>query len=181
MGYTTEFTGQVKVEPPLNPSEIDYLRQFAATRHMKRARGPYYVGTDEADVSDQNNPPAGQPGLWCSWEPTDDGTAIEWNEMEKFYDAQEWMRYLVDHFLKPDAYACGDVAPQFANFTFDHVVNGTIDAEGEERDDVWQLVVTDNIVTRIDPPSPADLEARVAALERLLAAAVHAIKELSAR
>jgi len=27
-----------------------------------------------------------QPGLWCQWIPSDDGTAIEWDGGEKFYE-----------------------------------------------------------------------------------------------
>ena len=29
-------------------------------------------------VIDYNNPPEGQPGLWCNWTASDDGAAIEW-------------------------------------------------------------------------------------------------------
>lgn len=37
-------------------------------------------------ILDYNDPPAGQPGLWCQWEVSEDGTAIKWDEEEKFYD-----------------------------------------------------------------------------------------------
>lgn len=57
------------------------------------------------------------------------------------------MRYLIDHFLRPDAVASESGGEQFADFTFDHVVNGTIEAQGEEPDDRWRLVVRDNEVT----------------------------------
>ncbi|MFD7980263.1 hypothetical protein [Streptomyces sp. NPDC059071] len=152
MGYTTHFTGAVTVTPPLNPSEIAFLRKFAGTRRMNRTLGPYYVdgsgpfgqGGDD-DIISHNEPPKGQPGLWCSWGPTDDGTGIEWNGAEKFYNPVEWMQYLIDHFLKPGAHAHGH--PGFEAFTFDHTVNGAIDADGEEPGDVWRLVVTDNTVT----------------------------------
>jgi hypothetical protein len=43
MGYTTEFDGSVIISPPLNAHEIAYLRKFAASRRMDRARGPYFV------------------------------------------------------------------------------------------------------------------------------------------
>jgi hypothetical protein len=43
MGYTTEFDGRVGISPPLNAHEIAYLRKFAASRRMDRARGPYFV------------------------------------------------------------------------------------------------------------------------------------------
>src|SRR6478735_9098142 len=112
MGYTTEFSGQISVEPPLNAEEIAYLKRFAASRRMKRTQGPYHAtddgnfGQDDREgVLDYNEPPSGQPGLWCQWVPTDDGTAIEWDGGEKFYNSVEWMRYIIDHFLKPGAIA----------------------------------------------------------------------------
>ncbi|MEU8927085.1 hypothetical protein AB0D10_40235 [Kitasatospora sp. NPDC048545] len=159
MGYTTTFTGRIAVEPPLGAQEIAYLRKFAHTRRMDRANGPYHVGGTgfagqghDADIRDFNKPPAGQPGLWCKWEPTDDGAAIEWNGCEKFYDSSEWMAYLIDHFLKPGARARGEAG--FEGFTFDHVLNGVIDAQGEEAWDTWQLTVRDNEVSASEPLEP---------------------------
>ena len=54
---------------------------------MDRTAGPYAVadtGFRGPDVKDYNRPPQGQPGLWCDWTPTDDGSAIRWNGTEKF-------------------------------------------------------------------------------------------------
>ena len=93
----TEFEGSVSISPPLNAHEIAYLRKFAASRRMDRARGPYFVdgsgpfgqGHDD-DIRDFNKPPAGQPGLWCRWEPTKDGTAIKWNGVEGEDDDDRW-------------------------------------------------------------------------------------------
>ncbi|ACU70079.1 hypothetical protein Caci_1153 [Catenulispora acidiphila DSM 44928] len=165
MGYTTEFTGAVTVEPPLNTHEISYLRRFVGTRRMDRELGPYYCGTghmgqdEEPDIRDYDKAGFGQPGLWCKWEPTDDGSRIRWNQAEKFYNSEEWMAYLIRTFLMPGAALAAELAsrveghyyaPEFAHFTFDHVVNGAIDADGEEVDDLWQLVVTDNEVTTRD-------------------------------
>jgi hypothetical protein len=165
MGYDTEFDGKVSISPPLNAHEIAFLRKFATSRRMDRARGPYFVdgsglrgqGPDD-DIRDFNQPPTGQPGLWCEWEPTDDGTAIKWNGEEKFYDSKEWMTYLIDTFLKPGAVLAGELASpvpgrqyseEFGHFTFDHELNGVIDARGENEDDHWQLVVTGNTVTSV--------------------------------
>jgi hypothetical protein len=163
MGYTTTFTGRIAVAPPLNAHEIDYLRKFAATRRTDRDRGPYYVdGTGcagqgrDADIRDYNRPPAGQPSLWCKWEPTADGLAIEWNGQEKFYGPSEWMAYLVDHFLRPGARAHGN--PGFEDFTFDHLLNGVLDAQGEEPWDTWQLTVRDNEVSASEPEEPEEAE-----------------------
>ena len=159
MGYTTEFQGQINIDPPLNKDEIEYLKKFAASRRMNRRSGPYYAdeedsstfGREDPDIIDYNRPPDGQPGLWCDWVPTDDGVAIIWDGMEKFYNAEEWMAYIINHFLKPDAevqkLVDGIVVPHpFVNFTFDHVLNGRIDAQGEDPDDRWILIVEDNVV-----------------------------------
>jgi hypothetical protein len=81
--------------------------------------------------------------------PTDDGTAIEWDGREKFYDSPEWMAYLIDNFLRPGAHAASSGDAQFSEFTFDHVVNGEFYAAGEEDDDRWKLKIRDNEVTTI--------------------------------
>ncbi len=153
MGYTTEFEGKIAVEPPLSAEEIAYLKLFANTRRMDRTLGPYFVeGSgfhgqgDDSDILNSNKPPEGQPGLWCQWEPSEDGTAIEWDGSEKFYNSEQWMKYLIDHFLKPNCLAKSELPFLQAN----HVLNGVIGAQGEEDDDVWRLVVEDNRVFRED-------------------------------
>lgn len=150
MGYTTDFSGHINIEPPLNDAEIEFLTKFNQTRRMDRERGPYFVhGSgaygegEDPDIRNFNRPPAGQPGLWCQWVPTEDGEAIEWDGNEKFYDADQWMRYLIDHFLKPGALAAQDLPFLQAN----HVCNGVIKAQGEDIDDRWKLIVKDNVVT----------------------------------
>lgn len=149
MGYTTEFQGSIKVEPPLNSQEINFLKKFSGTRRMNRANGPYYVdGTGFAgqgrdpDIIDFNVPPAGQPGLWCQWVPTEDGTAIEWDGGEKFYDAKDWMQYIIDHFI-----GSAPVAEAVFPFLQGHTCNGEIKAQGEEMDDRWKLIVQNNVVS----------------------------------
>jgi hypothetical protein len=153
MGYTSEFYGSVSVTPPLNAAERAYLHKFAETRRMDRERGPYFAddvgdfGQEGAsDIRDHNSPPEGQPGLWCQWIPTNDGSAIEWDGGEKFYESTKWMAYLIDHFLKPSAEAQKQIGNQFSDFTFDHVCNGIIEVQGERSYDKWRLVVKDNVV-----------------------------------
>jgi hypothetical protein len=154
MGYSTEFVGKVRIEPPLNGGEVAYLRKFAGTRRMRMKEGPYFVGQgglagqdDGPNVIAYDEPPEGQPGLWCQWEPLDDGTALEWNGGEKFYDADEWMRYLIEHFLRRGARAAATKDPQLAVFTFDHVASGRIMASGEEWPDLWRIDVAANQVS----------------------------------
>lgn len=163
MGYTTDFSGHVTITPPLNADEIAYLKRFADTRHMNYVRGPYITDEDARRIDQgrgfvgDNDPCDGQPGLYCQWIPTDDGTGLRWDGGEKFYDSVEWMRYLINVFLRPDAILRNELvtnaypdrfyADEFVNFTFDHVVNGVIEAQGEETSDHWWLIVKDNEVT----------------------------------
>ena len=147
MGYTTIFDGQISVEPPLNPEEITYLKKFANTRRMACEQGPYYANRgrfcgekpNDPEIFNYNTPPDGQPSLWCDWVPTEDGAAIEWNGAEKFHDADEWMQYLIDHFI-----GGAPQAKTALSFLQGHTLNGEIEARGEDPDDRWKLVVEDN-------------------------------------
>jgi hypothetical protein len=129
MGYTTYFNGEIAVSPPLNEEEIYYLGKF-------NTYTDYAAEAEEAIYG------------WCQWVSTADGSAIVWDEGEKFYDSVYWMQFIIDHFLKPDGHAKGK--PGFEAFTFDHVCNGVIYAEGEDSDDRWALRVKDNDVEQFD-------------------------------
>lgn len=154
MGYTTDFWGDFEVVPPLRPAHRKYLQAFAMSRRMKRSaaiaaalpdpirekarlpigeEGGYYVGSagksygqDQDDsIINYNDPPSDQPGLWCQWTASDDGTKIEWDGGEKFYNYIDWLRYIIEHFLNPWGYAlCGEVMWQ-----------------GEESDDAGKIVI----------------------------------------
>jgi hypothetical protein len=136
MDYTTYFEGSIKIDPPLSMEERDFINAFSGSRRMLRKKGPYYIQDDgdsgqtaTKDITNYNKPPQCQPGLWCQWVPKDDGTALEWDGGEKFYKSQEWMTYMIDHFLKPGAIAVGKVAGLRAN----HTLNGVIHAGGGVR------------------------------------------------
>lgn len=80
--------------------------------------------------------------------------------MEKFYNADEWLRFLIEEFLKPDAnvfYATipliNGVAATDARTVFPpsgHQLNGVIDAQGEELNDRWRLIVERNYISRYE-------------------------------
>jgi hypothetical protein len=146
MGYSTTFSGQITVEPPLSQEEIQYLNNFSESRRMACEQGPYYVDRsrdfgDDPTVADFNTPPDGQPSLWCDWVPTEDGRAIEWNGAEKFHDGDEWMQYLIDHFI-----GSAPQAKSLLPFLQGHTLNGEIEAFGDYEDDRWLLIVKDNRV-----------------------------------
>ena len=160
MGYSTEFVGRFNLDRPLLPEHAAYLTQFNETRRMKRksdhpnlkndpvrlaaglpvgAEGEFYVGAtgfmgqDQCkSIADFKRSPSTQPSLWCQWVPTEDGTGIEWDGGEKFYEYTKWLTYIVDNFLRPWGY----------------VLNGRVSFQGEQDDDRGEVVVVDNVVTR---------------------------------
>jgi hypothetical protein len=128
MGYTTEFNGTFILNPPATQEQIEYINKFSGTRRMRRdvaklqavhkgehglngnygVDGEYFVGgaghggqdRDETIV-EYNSPPSTQPGLWCQWILTEDGTQLQWDEGEKFYKYIEWLKYLITNFFEP--------------------------------------------------------------------------------
>lgn len=157
MGYTTDFVCNLTLDKQLDPLHHEYLTKFGNTRRMKRSHmglvgadflhvetglgigteGEYFVdgggyrGQDgENSVVDYNSPPATQPSLWCQWVPTEDGTGIEWDGGEKFYNYVEWLEYLIAHFLN----------------RWDYTLNGYVHWSGERTGDIGTILVEDNEV-----------------------------------
>lgn len=162
MGYTTDFEGSVRIEPALNADEISFLSDLATTRRMNRKKGPLFVKGggfhgqgEDLDIIDFNNSDKSQPGLWLQWIPSEDGTQLSWDDGEKFYDSASWMEYLIERLLTERGRQYVKLATRLSkderlnSFTFDHVVNGTIEAQGEAASDQWTLRVKDNRVTTI--------------------------------
>ena len=136
MGVNTEYLGHVEIVPALNKAEHDYLIAFADSRRTVRPGGPYAVtppdpdrGNSDAAVRRYNLICDGQPGYWCQWTPCPHGCCLTWDGVEKFYAGQAWLQYLIDHFLRPGALAQRSGDPQFADFTFDHQLNGVVVGE----------------------------------------------------
>lgn len=143
MGYSTDFEGEFVLNRPLEKNHKEYLDKFARTRRMKRnaqiaatlpdphrqavglpigAEGGYFAGATglagqdcDDSIVDYNEEPIEQHSLWCDWQPTEDGTAIHWNGAEKFHNYDDWLRYIIKHFLEPWGYRiAGDVRWQGA-------------------------------------------------------------------
>jgi len=160
MGYTTEFEGRFNLDKPLSQAHKSYLQAFADTRRMKRdatktanmpdslrdavglplgVDGEFFVGASAEgdygqsktdDIIDYNEPPTTQPGLWCQWDPSEDGMGIEWNGMEKFYSYIDWLQYLVSKFLQPWGYT----------------LSGSVRWQGEDSSDFGEIVVYNNAI-----------------------------------
>jgi hypothetical protein len=178
MGYTTEFNGSFALNKPLAPEHQNYLEAFSETRRMRRdaaqtadrsdpvrvaagllvgPEGAFFVGGDgpagqehSSDIINYNQPPSGQPGLWCHWVPVDGGTAIEWDGGEKFYDYVSWIKYIIENFLEPWGYnLSGDVA--------------WLGEDSNDRGIIW---IKDNevepLLTEVNSPLPSWYEDAVA-------------------
>ena len=145
MGYTTDFSGSFQLNKPLQSKIKEFLIKLADTRRMARKvdeafgiEGEFFVfgegsfgqNRDES-IIDYNREPSTQPGLWCQWIPNEDGTAIEWDGNEKFYNYSEWLFYLINKILAPNGY----------------VLNGSVTWQGEETGDVGKIHVKDNVIT----------------------------------
>lgn len=158
MGYTTDFYGQFEINPPLDQNQIEYLEKLSDTRRMKRdaskaallqddvremvglevgEEGEYFVGgtglagQDEDDsILEYNAPPAAQPALWCQWIPAEEGSKLEWDGNEKFYNYVEWLEYIIQHFMKP----------------WGRTLNGSVKFKGESFDDIGTIIIENNVV-----------------------------------
>lgn len=149
MGYTTDFSGRFKLNKPLDAELLTFLQKFNRSRRMKLRVGPefgvegefYVQHADDAyagqiehndpRVIDYNTPPKTQPGLWCQWEPSEDGQYIQWDGGEKFYCYIEWIQYLITNFLAPKGYT----------------LTGDVDWQGEESGDFGTIRIVENVIS----------------------------------
>ena len=167
-----EFQGRFQLDRPLSSAQRRYLLKFSATRRMKwdvslledpidpddiadptrtavglplGPEGAYYVNdTSNYGLLDANTPPSGQPGRHCFWVPNRSGTAILWDGTDKFDDADEWIAYLIAHFLAPWGYRLtGRVRYAIEDYRWSDHQQGNIMVV--ER---GTIVVTNNVVQR---------------------------------
>jgi hypothetical protein len=145
MGYTTAFRGQLVLNKQLTDEDSQFLKDLNSSRRMKRdiqgfgVDGEFYVDSakdgdmgqsDKSGVVDYNSTPETQPSLWCQWVPTEDARGIEWDGGEKAYYMPEWLIWIINRYLEPRGY----------------VLNGLVEAQGEEHGDIWAINVKNNVV-----------------------------------
>ena len=137
MGYSTDFFGRFELNKELDDEMFNFLKAFNDTRRMKRnldgfgIEGEFYVGEETiGSIIDEYKPPSTQPSSFCQWTPTEDRKGIECDEGEKFDFYTEWLVYLINKILAPNGY----------------VLNGTIEWEGDDREDRGKIIVKDNKV-----------------------------------
>lgn len=112
MGYTTSFEGGMALSRPLTVPELRELEALAEYEE------------DEYKKYSDTKPDNG----YNQWTPNKDGTAMVWNDGEKFYDYAEWLQWLIDYYFKP------------RNIE----LRGRINYQGEEIGDVGYLEVLED-------------------------------------
>jgi hypothetical protein len=144
MGYSTDFYGSFVTDKPVDDETYNLLYGLATTRRMVRNVDPIYgvdgefyidgmgdYGQDrDASIVDYNRPPRTQPGLWCQWLIQEDRRTIEWDGGEKFYEYDNWIRYIVAEILEPRGY----------------ILNGRVKWQGEYREDYGEIRIENNRV-----------------------------------
>ena len=111
MGYTTTFYGKFKLSRKLTDEEFTILINFSNASHNH--------------IDHPNNR--------CSWAPSLDGKNFEWNGVEKFYNAIEWLEFVIDKFFEP----------------WDILLNGDVKWKGEDENDKGIISIKDSIILPI--------------------------------
>jgi hypothetical protein len=155
MGYTTDFSGEFKLDKPLTDEQANYINKFADTRRMKRdvkklkelfngehglngeygVEGEFFVGgagfagqSHDDSIIDYNEAPSTQPSLWCQWNVENNDTII-WDGSEKFYNYVEWIMYYINNFFKPWGYQ----------------LSGEVQWQGEDSEDIGKIIIHNNV------------------------------------
>lgn len=145
LNYLKRFsrTRRVKRNEEITEMIPDYWRH--AVNLPLGEEGEYFVGLDGRDridsaVINYDLPPGygkeprqliRQPGLWCDWEPSDDGVSLRWNNSDQFLHYLQWLKYLIEHFIKRWGYT----------------INGTVCWHGEWSKDHGFIQVDNNIIS----------------------------------
>ena len=155
MGQHTTFVGYAVIEPPLSPSEVDLIGRLNRTRRCDAPGGALRIASDRqdeallaADPDAYSRPAPDAPGFWCPWVSCDEGHCLNWDGMEKPYSGEQWLRWIIDVLLRPDADVVGTDFAREHQLTCDHILDGIIVGERRETAEVYALEVEANIVRR---------------------------------
>jgi len=136
------FIGRIRVSPPLNEDERDFLFGLAESGRTLRST-PTGRGN------------SGVPFARLAWRACLDGCCLSW---DPDHEATKWMlpslAFLIDHLFRPGAK--GEGRHQFEEFTFDHVLTGVVVGQGHHDVDTTLVEVTDNVVSVRQIPTPCE-------------------------
>lgn len=132
-----EPVGRLRVQPPLNPAEVDFLASFS--------REP--LDRHHGDAADDPVPRVrrlwpGRPRGWSPWVSCTEGCCLVIRDGESVDVAAGWLRFLVHTFLRPTARR---VRLTRLGLTFEHTVEGRVWFE-VEGDRLYLVSVTRNRV-----------------------------------
>lgn len=121
MGYSTDFEGSFTATPSFTPEQIGILQLWADQRHE-----PY----------------GAFPSYWCMWvstvdehyEPDGKGLEVSTDGDNKWYEYLDWLRYVIEHFIKPWGVS----------------LSGEVRYEGDELGDSGTIFIKDNVVEDVE-------------------------------
>ncbi|GAA4402844.1 hypothetical protein GCM10023168_13750 [Fodinibacter luteus] len=155
MGFSTRYLGFLEITPHLNPAEVEWLSGFADWGGLPDGdplRLPMNPRASVAKAFEAGggalSPPRNIPRGVHDWRVCAHGDRIAWRASEKSNDAVQTLTFLVGHYLGPDAVARRSDNPDFAEFTFDHRLDGVIAGERDDTDELFLLRVTDSRITQ---------------------------------
>lgn len=172
-GEVVDLLGYALIEPRLNAAECEYLTAFAESSRTVR-QDPYAVpmnpaaGRNSARAGSARGGTDGVPdgsdharSSWCPWAPAVSGRVLapRGSGVARGSAVSWWLRYLIRNFLAVGGLAGTGSDPRFADFTFDHEVNGVFVARWRRTGRMTVFRVRSNRVRRYQlVPSDPDLE-----------------------
>ena len=124
MGYTTEFSGELKFVVPLTAPELAFINAF--------------FGEDPREHKEWN---ADREIGYIDLELTKDFSGIKWDGAEKNRGMVEAVNLIIEQMKK--------IKPDFAFY-------GAMQAQGEDMEDRWNLVIDNGIAKRVETPLPGE-------------------------
>ncbi|WP_295697499.1 hypothetical protein [Lapillicoccus sp.] len=152
-GYSTTYIGHLDITPPLNAAEVEWLTALAEWQGGPQGdvftvpmnpRAVWSLAMAKAGGSIASSAPEGMPRGTTDWRPCLDGCRLEWDRIEKSNDAIPSIRFLVDHFLGPQALARDAGGDDFAAFSFDHALDGVIAAYRDDTEELFLIRAEDS-------------------------------------
>lgn len=155
MGFNTTYIGHLTITPHLNPAEVQWLLGFADWGGLVDS-DPFSMPMNPraelaAAFRSAGGSVAGRRGIPYGvrdWIVCEHGDRIQWRHAEKSNDAEFALPFMVRHFLGPEALAKTTGSPDFADFTFDHRIDGVIAGVRNDTDELFLLRVVNSEIRR---------------------------------
>lgn len=120
-----------------------YLRAFSFDRPLSEEHAELLIEINQTEFDDAEynvGEEGGPPNMYCQWVPTEDRLGLEWDKIEKFYDAEKWLTYLIDNYIQPWGYKLNGESPwyidDFQQAGILRVVDNVVIQEPREIDDI---------------------------------------------